>query len=37
MSELGQKPPEVKGYLLGVQAEIRNSLFMSPFFKMMWD
>lgn len=37
MSELGEKPPEVKGYLLGVQAEIRNSLFMSPFFKMMWD
>lgn len=37
MSDLGEKPPQVKGYLPGDQAEIRNSLFMSPFFKMMWD
>lgn len=33
MSELGEKPPEVKGYLHGVQAEIRNRLFMSPFLR----
>lgn len=37
MSELGEKPPQVEGYLLGVHTEIRNSLFMSPFFSMMWD
>lgn len=37
MSGLGEKPPEVKGYLHGVQAERRNRLFMSPFLKMMWD
>ena len=32
MSELGEKPPEVEGYLLGVHTVIRNSLFMSLFF-----
>lgn len=37
MSELGEEPPEVEGYLLRVHMEIRNSLFISPFFKMRWD